>query len=222
MCHLSSIPYLKGLHVRFYLASTSPARLATLRSSGIEPVVVPSEVDEDAAVAAAEAAAGGSLSPEDMVLLLARAKAEAVLSPEIDGLVLGGDSAFVLDDITYGKPHTPKVALERWRLQRGRTGKLYSGHWLIDHSGGSSRAAVGEVTVAEVTFSADITDAELEAYISSGEPLKVAGAFTIDSLGAAFIDHISGDPSTVVGVSVPALRRMANQLEVFWPALWNK
>jgi septum formation protein len=222
MCHLSSIPYLKGLHVRFYLASTSPARLATLRSSGIEPVVVPSKVDENAAVAAAEEAAGGSLSPEDMVLLLARAKAEAVLSPEIDGLVLGGDSAFVLDDITYGKPHTPEVALERWRLQRGRTGKLYSGHWLIDHSGGSSRAAVGEVTVAEVTFSADITDAELEAYISSGEPLKVAGAFTIDSLGAAFIDHISGDPSTVVGVSVPALRRMANQLEVFWPALWNR
>ena len=207
--------------MRLYLASTSPARLATLRSSGIEPVVVPSEVDEDAAVAAAEAEAGGPLSPEDMVLLLARAKAEAVLTPEIDGLVLGGDSAFVLDGVTYGKPHTPDVAWQRWQLQRGRTGKLYSGHWLIDHTRGSKHSAIGEVTVAEVTFSADISDQELEAYISSGEPLKVAGAFTIDSLGAAFIERIDGDPSTVVGVSIPAVRRMANQLGVFWPQLWN-
>lgn len=207
--------------MRLYLASTSPARLATLRSSGIEPVVVPSEVDEDAAVAAAEAEAGGPLSPEDMVLLLAQAKAEAVLTPEIDGLVLGGDSAFVLDGVTYGKPHTPDVAWQRWQLQRGRTGKLYSGHWLIDHTGGRTHSAIGEVTVADVTFSADISDQELEAYISSGEPLKVAGAFTIDSLGAAFIERIEGDPSTVVGVSVPAVRRMANQLGVFWPQLWN-
>ena len=207
--------------MRLYLASTSPARLATLRSSGIEPVVVPSEVDEDAAVAAAEAEAGGPLSPEDMVLLLAQAKAEAVLTPEMDGLVLGGDSAFVLDGVTYGKPHTPDVAWQRWQLQRGRTGKLYSGHWLIDHTCGSTRSAIGEVTVADVTFSADISDQELEAYISSGEPLKVAGAFTIDSLGAAFIERIEGDPSTVVGVSVPAVRRMANQLGVFWPQLWN-
>ena len=207
--------------MRLYLASTSPARLATLRSSGIEPVVVPSEVDEDAAVAAAEAEAGGPLSPEDMVQLLAQAKAEAVLTPEIDGLVLGGDSAFVLDGVTYGKPHTPDVAWQRWQLQRGRTGKLYSGHWLIDHTGGRTHSAIGEVTVADVTFSADISDQELEAYISSGEPLRVAGAFTIDSLGAAFIERIEGDPSTVVGVSIPAVRRMANQLGVFWPQLWN-
>ena len=207
--------------MRLYLASTSPARLATLRSSGIEPVVVPSEVDEEAAVAAAEAEAGGPLSPEDMVQLLAQAKAEAVLTPEIDGLVLGGDSAFVLDGVTYGKPHTPDVAWQRWQLQRGRTGKLYSGHWLIDHTGGRTHSAIGEVTVADVTFSADISDQELEAYISSGEPLKVAGAFTIDSLGAAFIERIEGDPSTVVGVSVPAVRRMANELGVFWPQLWN-
>ncbi|BDU11320.1 hypothetical protein AINA4_12410 [Aurantimicrobium sp. INA4] len=172
-------------------------------------------------MAAAEAEASGPLSPEDMVLLLAQAKAEAVLTPEIDGLVLGGDSAFVLDGVTYGKPHTPDVAWQRWQLQRGRTGKLYSGHWLIDHTGGSTGSAIGEVTVADVTFSGDISDQELEAYISSGEPLKVAGAFTIDSLGAAFIERIEGDPSTVVGVSVPAVRRMANQLGVFWPQLWN-
>jgi septum formation protein len=213
--------------VRFYLASTSPARLATLRSSGIEPVVAPSEVDEDAAVLAAEKTLGHALSPEEMVLLLAQAKAEAVAGTlvngePIDGLVLGGDSAFVLDDVIYGKPHTPEVALERWHAQRGRTGTLYSGHWLIDHRGGTSNAAAGEVTVAEVTFAGDISDAELASYIRSGEPLKVAGAFTIDSLGAAFIDRISGDPSTVVGVSVPALRRLAQKLDVFWPDLWNR
>lgn len=213
--------------MRLYLASTSPARLATLRSSGIEPIVVPSEVDEDAVVAKAEQENGGPLNPADMVALLAQAKAEAVTGTLIDGkpldgLILGGDSAFVLDGVTYGKPHTPDVALERWRVQRGRTGQLYSGHWMIDFRGGKNNKAIGEVTVADVTFSEDISEQELAAYVDSGEPLKVAGAFTIDSLGAAFIDRIEGDPSTVVGVSVPGLRRMASQLGIFWPELWNR
>lgn len=213
--------------MRFYLASTSPARLATLRSAGIEPIVVPSEVDEDAVVAAAEATNRGPLDPADMVALLAQAKAEAVLGTliegeVIDGIVLAGDSAFVLDGVTYGKPHTPDVALERWKVQRGKTGQLFSGHWMIDHRGGKNNAAIGEVTMADVTFADDISDAELASYIDSGEPLKVAGAFTIDSLGAAFIDRIEGDPSTVVGVSVPGLRRMASKLGIFWPELWNR
>jgi septum formation protein len=212
--------------MRLYLASTSPARLATLRAAGIEPFVVPSEVDEDEAVRIAEAV-NGPLSPSTMVELLAKAKAEAVLhtlvnGAPIDGLVLGGDSAFVLDDTIYGKPHTAEVARERWHLQRGRTGHLYSGHWLIDHRGGRMNSAVGEVAVAAVTFASDISDAELDAYIASGEPLKVAGAFTIDSLGAPFIERIEGDPSTVVGVSVPTLRRLAGRLDVFWPNLWNR
>ena len=212
--------------MRLYLASTSPARLATLRAAGIEPIVVPSEVDEDAAVRVAEALTG-PLSPSAMVELLAKAKAEAVLATlidgaPIDGLVLGGDSAFVLDDTIYGKPHTDDVARERWHLQRGRTGHLFSGHWLIHYRGGSIQAAVGEVAVAAVTFANDISDAEIDAYIASGEPLKVAGAFTIDSLGAPFIERIEGDPSTVVGVSVPALRRLAGRLGVFWPDLWNR
>ena len=212
--------------MRLYLASTSPARLATLRAAGIEPIVVPSEVDEDAAVRVAEALTG-PLSPSAMVELLAKAKAEAVLATlidgaPIDGLVLGGDSAFVLDDTIYGKPHTADVARERWHLQRGRTGHLFSGHWLIDYRRGSIQAAVGEVAVAGVTFANDISDAEIDAYIASGEPLKVAGAFTIDSLGAPFIERIEGDPSTVVGVSVPALRRLAGRLGVFWPDLWNR
>ena len=213
--------------MRFYLASTSPARLATLRSSGIEPVVAPSDVDEDAVVAAAETERGHALSPAEMVLLLAQAKAEAVAGTlvngePIDGLVLGGDSAFVLDDVIYGKPHTPDVALERWHAQRGRTGTLYSGHWLIDHRGGTSNAAVGEVTVAEVTFANDISDEELASYIRSGEPLKVAGAFTIDGLGGAFLRGIEGDAHTVVGLSLPTLRELVRELGVEYTSLWNR
>ena len=202
--------------MRLYLASTSPARLATLRAAGIEPIVVHSNVDEDAAVAAA-----GPLTPQEMVLLLARLKAEAVLGPEVNGLVLGGDSAFELDGAVYGKPHTAAVARERWELQRGREGVLHSGHWLIDHRGGEVRGASGEVSSVHVQF-ADVTDTEIDAYIATGEPLQVAGAFTIDSLGAAFIEGVRGDPHAVVGVSVATVRRLAGGFGVEWPSLWNR
>jgi septum formation protein len=208
--------------MKLYLASTSPARLATLRAAGIEPIVVPSDVDEDAVVASAELDRGHVLEPAEMVLLLARAKAEAVIAPDMTGIILGGDSAFVLDGVTYGKPHEPHIARERWVTQRGRTGELFSGHWLIHVADGTVVNAVGEVAVAGVTFASDISDAELDAYIDSGEPLKVAGAFTIDSLGGPFIERIEGDPSTVIGVSLPTVRRLANKLGVFWPDLWNR
>ena len=208
--------------MKLYLASTSPARLATLRAAGIEPIVVPSDVDEDAVVASAELDRGHVLEPAEMVLLLARAKAEAVIASDMSGMILGGDSAFVLDGVTYGKPHEPHIARERWLTQRGRTGELFSGHWLIHVDDGTVVNAVGEVAVAGVTFASDISDAELDAYIDSGEPLKVAGAFTIDSLGGPFIERIEGDPSTVIGVSLPTMRRLANKLGVFWPDLWNR
>lgn len=201
---------------RLYLASTSPARLATLRAAGIEPVVVPSNVDEEGAVAAA-----GALTPIEMVQLLARLKAEAVLSPEIDGLILGGDSAFELDGVVYGKPHLPEIARERWMLQRGRTGHLHSGHWLIDHRGGRVNGTAGAVATAAVTFASDITDDEIDAYIATGEPLLVAGAFTIDSLGAPFITSVDGDPHAVVGLSLSTLRSLALDFDVDWPSLWN-
>lgn len=216
--------------MRLYLASTSPARLATLRAVGIEPVPVPSHVDEDAVAADA-----GPLEPDEYVTLLARAKAEAVarrLADEahgggpdadgFDGLVLGGDSAFVLDGVIHGKPHVPEVARERWRAQRGRTGVLHSGHWLIDMRGGLAGRAVGGATSARVSFASDITDDEIDAYIATGEPLQVAGAFTIDSKGAGFITSIEGDPHTVVGLSVPFLRTLVRQLDVEWPSLWNR
>jgi septum formation protein len=208
--------------VRLYLASTSPARLATLRAVGVEPVLLASNVDEEAAVAAA-----GPLTPDGMVLLLVRLKAEAVAgrtvdgSP-IDGFILGGDSAFELDGAVYGKPHEPAVARERWMMQRGREGVLHSGHWLIDHRGGVVGGATGGVSSSTVRFAADISDAEIDAYVATGEPLEVAGAFTIDSLGAPFISEVRGDPHAVVGLSVALLRRLLLEFDVAWPTLWNR
>ena len=212
--------------MRLYLASTSPARLALLRAAGIEPVLINPDVDEARVVAETEAAAGAALAPRDLVLLLARAKAEAAASvlpaEPLNGLLLGGDSVFVLDEVIYGKPHTAEAARERWERQRGRTGTLYSGHWLIELTAGVPTDAVGAVAVAEVTFADDLDDAELDAYIATGEPLYVAGAFTIDSLGAPFITSIVGDPSTVVGLSLPTLRRLVRGLGHEWPTLWNR
>jgi septum formation protein len=211
--------------VRLYLASTSPARLATLRAAGIEPVVVPSLVDEDAAVAAASV--DGPLSAPAMVELLARLKAEAIVgsTPQgepIDGFILGGDSAFELDGVIYGKPHRPEVARQRWLLQRGRTGHLHSGHWLIDHRGGAVAGAAGRVSTSAVTFAGDIDESEIDAYIDTGEPLEVAGAFTIDSLGAPFVSSIDGDPHAVVGLSLSTLRSLFRGFGVPWPTLWNR
>jgi len=212
--------------MRIYLASTSPARLATLRAAGIEPVVLPSDVDEDGAVEE-WVAENGPISAEAMVELLARAKAKAICGrmvdgEPIDGFILGGDSAFELDGIVYGKPHLPAVARERWLLQRGRTGHLHSGHWLIDHRLGAAAEGAGLVTTSAVTFAPDISDEEIDAYIATGEPLSVAGAFTIDSLGAPFITSVEGDPHAVVGLSLAALRSLLLGFGVSWPSLWNR
>jgi septum formation protein len=205
--------------VQLYLASTSPARLATLRAVGIEPVAIPSQVDEDAAVATA-----GRLTPVELVMLLARLKAEAVAESgrEFDGLILGGDSAFELDGELYGKPHLPELARERWHAQRGRAGVLHSGHWLIDARSGIVGRAIGAAAAATVHFADDITDDEIDAYIATGEPLEVAGAFTIDAKGAGFIERVEGDPHAVVGLSVPLLRVLVRQLGIEWTDLWNR
>lgn len=208
--------------MRLVLASTSPARLAVLRAAGIEPIVRPSSVDEDAVLDAA-----GDLTPEQTVLTLAKAKALAVANSDawgdLDGLVLGGDSMFEIDGELCGKPGSAAAALERWQLQRGKTGTLWSGHWLVDrrtgHDGGEG---VGAVKSARVTFVDDLSDDELDAYIATGEPLWVAGAFTIDSLGGPFIERIEGDPSTVIGISLPVVRQLARQLDVSWHQLWNR
>jgi len=210
--------------VRFYLASASPARLSLLRTAGLKPIVVPSNVDEADAVKRAEARSG-PLDGAALVHLLAKAKAHAVIDDNDaamghNSLVFGGDSAFVLDGVIYGKPHTAPAATARLRAQRGRTGILYSGHWLVRLDDGHVTAAVGGVSHARVSFANDITDSEIDAYVATGEPLSVAGAFTLDGLGAAFISTISGDPSTVIGLSLPLLRTLVREVEVEWHTLW--
>jgi septum formation protein len=210
--------------MRLYLASTSPARLSVLRGAGIEPRCFSPDVDERARVRDREAELGRSLSTAEMVLYLGRLKAEDVVrryGQQIDGLVLGGDSAFVLEDETLGKPHEPEVALRRARQHRGNTGVLYSGHWLIDCSNGTEGAARGGVDTASVTMSADVTDDELAAYIATGEPLKLAGGFAIDGRAGAFIQEISGAPSCVVGLSLPTLRGLVRELGYDYPSLWS-
>jgi septum formation protein len=204
--------------VQLYLASTSPARRQTLTQVGLSPLILDHDVDEEALVA--EATASSPLPPSDIVQLLARAKAEDAVHRGVTGLVLGGDSVFAVDGEVFGKPHTAENAKARWLRQRGKTGVLYSGHWVADVRDGVIVAGVGGHTEASVTFRDDITDQEIDAYIATGEPLKVAGAFTIDARGAAFIDGIVGDPYTVVGMSVAKLRELIRQLGYSFTDLW--
>jgi septum formation protein len=186
--------------VRFVLASASPARLETLRRAGIEPEVVVSGVDEDVVTAPTTA---------ELVVRLAELKAAAVAAQAGPAaLVLGCDSMLDLDGAALGKPGSPDVARARWRQLRGRTGVLHTGHCLVDTATGQ---AVTEGAATSVRF-ADVSDAEIELYCATGEPLAVAGAFTIDGLGGWFIDGVEGDPHTVVGVSLPMLRRMLREL----------
>ncbi|CAD5140161.1 Nucleoside triphosphate pyrophosphatase [Microbacterium sp. Nx66] len=211
--------------MRVCLASTSPARLMLLRQAGIEPLTRSPEVDEDALAAAAEERMG-PVAPADLVLLLARAKAAAVaerLAAEgvFDGIVIGGDSMFALGDRVYGKPYTPEEATRRWQEMRGATGVLHSGHSVFRVSPGAEPVEATAVAEAAVTFAEDISDEEIAAYVASGEPLHVAGAFTVDSLGGAFITRVEGDPSTVVGMSLSTVRRLAADLGVRWTDLWS-
>jgi len=199
---------------RFILASRSPARLATLRAAGIEPEVIISHVDEEAIEAALPDA-----SPAQLAQVLATAKAEAVAAQITEpALVVGCDSVFELDGIPYGKPGTPKVAKQRWQQMSGRTGTLHTGHCVIDTAtGGSAQATAStDVTMGE------LTPEEMEDYLAAGEPLEVAGGFTLDGLGGAFVTRIDGDPSTVVGISLPTMRALLGDLGVRWTALWNR
>lgn len=207
------------------LASTSPARLMLMRQAGIEPRLESPEVDEDAVVAETEREEGRRLTTSEHVLLLARRKASDVagrlVEEGFDGIVIGGDSMFELSGVVYGKPHIPERAIARWRDMRGRTGVLHSGHSVYRVTADGSFEAHG-VAEARVSFAADVTDREIEEYVATGEPLSVAGAFTVDSLGGAFIDSVEGDPSTVVGMSLSTIRRLVRDLGVDWPSLWNR
>ena len=183
------------------------------------------DVDEEAVIARTEAAESRRLGADEHVLLLARLKAAdvaaRVAADGFEGIVIGGDSMFEIDGEILGKPYTAQAAAQRWRRMRGRTGMLHSGHSVIRVSGGPP-AEAHAVAAASVGFAADVTDAEIDAYVASGEPLHVAGAFTIDSLGGAFIDRVEGDPSTVVGMSLSTVRRLTAELGVTWTDLWNR
>lgn len=212
------------------LGSASPARLETLRRAGVAPYVLVSDVDEDAVVAEARSQYG-ELAAEDVALVLARAKCEAVATrlagdeapadaPE-GALVLGCDSVLELDGEVHGKPVDQDEAVARWQKMRGRSGVLHTGHWVIDDrdgQDGGTGATFGAVASTTVHF-ATISDAEVEAYVATGEPLLVAGAFTLDGLGAPYVDSIEGDPSNVVGISLPLLRELLATLDVPWSAL---
>ncbi len=210
------------------LASTSPARLMLLRQAGIEPATMAPDVDEEAVIEAVEHAEHRTLAPDEHVLLLARRKAAAVAAvveadqPDFDGLIIGGDSMFELDGEILGKPYTPEAATARWHGMRGRTGVLHSGHSVVRLAPGRAPAEAHAVAAASVTFADDLTDAEVEAYVATGEPLLVAGAFTVDSLGGAFITRVEGDPSTVVGMSLSTVRALAAELGVRWTDLWQR
>jgi septum formation protein len=214
--------------MRVCLASTSPARLMLLQQFGIRPLTLAPAVDEEAVIAAVESAERRTLAPDEHVLLLARRKAADVAArlrddiPDFDGIVIGGDSMFEIDGEILGKPYTPEAATRRWRQMRGRTGTLHSGHSVIRVGGGAVSAEAHAVAAASVSFAADVTDAEIAAYVASGEPLHVAGAFTIDSLGGPFIERVPGDPSTVVGMSLSTVRRLAGEMDVVWTDLWNR
>ncbi len=190
------------------LASASPARLATLRSAGVHPSVVVSGVDESVV---------SGLAPADLALRLAELKCDAVADQVGDGaLVLGCDSVLDLDGEALGKPDDAADAVRRWRAMRGRSGVLHTGHCLRDTRSATRVAA----TASTVVHFADVTDAEIAAYVATGEPLHVAGAFTVDGLGGAFVTGIEGDHHNVVGLSLPLLRDLLAQLGHDWTDLW--
>ncbi|HJC69234.1 MAG TPA: septum formation inhibitor Maf [Candidatus Brachybacterium intestinipullorum] len=206
------------------LASASAGRRATLAAAGIEHTTMPVDLDEDGILAAAREAAGDApLAPAEEVLLLAREKATAATARSEGGyVVLGCDSMLELDGEVIGKPHEPARAAARWRAMRGRTGVLHSGHWVVDDrdpEDGGTGATFGASASCALTF-AELSDAEIDAYVATGEPLGVAGGFTIDGRGGPFVDSVEGDPHAVVGLSLPLLRRMLGEIGLAIHELW--
>jgi septum formation protein len=192
---------------RIVLASASPARLGVLRAAGLEPEVIVSGVDETVFSAA---------TPAELAGQLARAKAGAVAAGLDDGLVIGCDSLLDLDGQALGKPGSAAEAVRRWRDMSGRTGTLVTGHCVIEAGTGRQAAAVAATTVRFGTPS----EAEIAAYVATGEPLAVAGAFTLDGRGGWFVDGIDGDHGNVLGISLPLLRRLLAELGFEVTRLW--
>ena len=198
--------------VQLILASASPSRLRLLESVGITPSILVSGVDEDASEFE-------SLSPAELVIALAILKAHTVKDKApVNSLIIGCDSTFEFEGKSLGKPVTKTKAIERCKQLSGKTGYLHTGHCLIDLRQGIE---LSERSTAKVQF-AQMTDAEIIDYVDSDEPLNVAGGFTLDGLSAPYITKIEGDPSGIIGLSLPLLRKMIISLGYSWPELKNK
>jgi septum formation protein len=192
---------------RLVLASASPARLKTLQDAGLDPEVVVSGVDESGVEGA---------TPAEHAMKLAQLKAVAVAADQKRAVVVGCDSVLALDGQVLGKPAGPEDAVERWHQMRGRAAVLHTGHCVIDTH---REVWLARSAATQVRF-AHVSDEEIEAYVATGEPLEVAGAFTIDGLGGAFVSGVTGDPHNVVGISLPLLRLMLDELGFVWTDFW--
>jgi septum formation protein len=205
---------------RLVLGSASPGRLKVLRQAGVDPLVVVSGVDEDAVTAAL----GSDTSPGDVVRILAQAKADQVAA-SLDGavaadcVVIGCDSMLYLDGRLVGKPASADAARRQWESMAGKAGQLYTGHCLLRLIDGNVSQRASESSTTTVHF-AKPTTADLAAYIRSGEPLAVAGGFTLDGLGGWFVDRIEGDASNVIGVSLPLTRALLQRVGLSVSDLW--
>ncbi len=223
----------------FVLGSASPARLQVLRSAGLDPVVRISDVDEDAVAAALPP----DTSAAGVVTALARAKARSVAAAVLaetaagfdpaapgapgdraprlldDCVIVGCDSMLLVDDVLQGKPHTPDVARARWAAMAGRSADLLTGHCVLRVRDAEIVAEAHDCSTTTVHF-AEPDPVELDAYIATGEPLQVAGAFTLDGMGGWFVDRIDGDPSSVIGIGLPLLRRLLGDIGVGVAQLW--
>ncbi|SOC48967.1 septum formation protein [Blastococcus aggregatus] len=197
---------------RLVLASASPARLSLLRQAGLAPEVVVSDVDESAYAAPRVA---------EQVALLAAAKAAAVAKRETDALVIGADSLLEFGGKPLGKPADAADARDRWRRMSGRSGVLHTGQALFDVRDGAVTSR--DIAVAStVVYFAEPTQPEIEAYLATGEPLAVAGAFTLDGLGAPFVRRVEGDPAAVVGLSLTVLRTQLAKRGLAITDLWRR
>jgi septum formation protein len=205
---------------RLVLGSASAGRRRVLLQAGVEPLVVVSGVDEDAVVAAL----GPNASPGDVVRSLAEAKADQVVTTldaaiAANCVVIGCDSMLFIDGRLIGKPPSVDAARRQWRSMGGRSGQLFTGHCLLRLTGGETTHRVSESSLTTVHF-ADPTDADLGAYLDTGEPLAVAGSFTLDGLGGWFVDRIEGDPSNVIGLSLPLTRALLQRVGVSVAEVW--
>ncbi|MDK8880392.1 nucleoside triphosphate pyrophosphatase [Corynebacterium sp. MSK008] len=196
--------------MRLVLASQSPSRRMLLEQGGVTPVLRPAHIDEDAVIASLHGADASTT-----VSTLARAKAETAIAEFPDDVVVGCDSMLLLDGELLGKPHTVEATVERWKAQRGKVAQLLTGHavwfggeWVVD-------------TVATTIRFGDVSDADIQTYAESGQPLECAGAFTLEALGSWFIDSIDGDPTSVIGLSMPLLRRCLYRFGLNASDIWE-